>query len=139
MQTAKRVASGRALYAQARREMGGWGDQLQAINDRAIMDRAAALAAKGNLTQAIDTASEVSSSSVMGEARSSIFQWSIERESIRRSQAPAPPEPTRSVDPSPPAASIEPSRPLPMEPAIAPPLPIRTESDPAPSPPVPKQ
>ena len=138
MQTAKRVASGRALYAQARREMGGWGDQLQAINDRAIMDRAAALAAKGNLTQAIDTASEVSSSSVGDEARSSTLQWSIERESIRRSQAPAPPEPTRSVDLSPPAASIEPSRPLPIEPAIAPPLPIRTESDPAPSPPVPK-
>ncbi len=144
MQTARRVASGRALYAEAQREIGGWGDQLQAINDRAIMDRAASLAAKGNLSQAIDTASGVSSSAVGGEARSSISQWSIERESLRRSQAPAPLEPTRGVDASPapldepaPPAFTEPAPPAPSEPAIAPLPPIRAESDPAP-PPVPK-
>ena len=145
MQTARRVVSGRALYAEAQREIGGWGDQLQAIADRAIMDRAAALAAKGNLSQAIDTASGVSSSSVGGEARSSISQWSIERESLRRDLAPAPPEPTRVVEPSPPAATA-PIEPAPPEPAPAPPEPlapaiappIRPESDPAPPPPVPK-
>ena len=148
MQTARRVASGRALYAEAQREIWGWGDQLQAINDRVIMDRAAALAAKGNLSQAIDTASGVSSSAVGGEARSSISQWSTERESLRRSQAPVPAEPIRAVetsplDPAPPAASVEPesASPLPLsnpEPAIAPFPPTRPESDPAPPPPVPK-
>lgn len=142
MQTARRVVSGRALYAQAQREIGGWGDQLQAISDRAIMDRAAALAAKGNLSQAIDTASGVSSSSVGSEARSSISQWSIERESLRRLQAPASPEPTRAADPLPPGTSMEPAPPRPMEPSPpmepALPLPIRTESDPFPPSPVPK-
>lgn len=142
MQTARRVASGRALYAEAQREIGGWGDQLQAINDRMVMDRAVALAAKGNLSQAIDMASGVSSSAVGGEARSSISQWSTERESLRQYQAPAPPEPTRGVDASPPVpmepAPPEPMKPAPVEPAIAPPLPIRTESDPAPPPTVPK-
>ena len=144
MQTARRVASGRALYAEAQREIGGWGDQLQAINDRAIMDRAAALAAKGNLSQAIDTASGVSSSAVGGEARSSISQWSVERESLRRSQAPVPAEPIRAVetlDPAPPAASVEPESASPLanpEPAIVPLPPTRPESDPAPPPPVPK-
>ena len=145
IQTARQVASGRSLYSEAQREIGGWGDQLQAIADRAIMERAAALAAKGNLSQAIDTASGVSSGAVGGEARSSISQWSTERESLRRYQAPAPPEPVRAVEPSPSAAAVElaPVEPIPpasapLQPSIAPLPPIRTESDPAPPPPAAK-
>ncbi len=149
IQTARRIASGRALHGEATREIYGWGDQLQAIADRAIMDRAAALAAKGNLSQAIDTASSVSSSAVSGEARSSISQWASEREQIRRSQqapAPAPVDPAppvrtddpvpASVEPAPPPQAVEPAPVSPADPEPAPvdlapaPPPPRTEPEP---------
>jgi hypothetical protein len=131
IQTARRIASGRALHGEAQREIYGWGDQLQAIVDRATLDRAAALAAKGNLSQAIDTASSVSSSAVSGEARSSISQWASEREQIRRSQAPAP----APVEPAPPARADEPAA---VEPAPPPratdPVPAPVSPDPVPAP-----
>ncbi len=149
IQTARRIGYGRSLYGEAQRDIYGWGDQLQAIADRAIMERANALAAKGNLSQAIDTASGVSSSAVSGEARSSISQWSAERESIRRSQAPpepVAPEPTRrNADPivptepapEPPAASpsAAPAPPASTAPEPVPPVaPTRPDSDPVPPP-----
>lgn len=102
IQTARKIASSRALYGDAQRSIGGWGDQLQAIADRATMERAAALAARGNLTQAIDTASAVSSSSVYREAQSSIAQWSSERAVIRRSRSAETIELRRDPEPSPP-------------------------------------
>ena len=111
IQTARKIESSRALYGDAQRSIGGWGDQLQAIADRATMERAAALAAQGSLTQAIDIASGVSSSLVSREAQSSISQWSSERAAIRRS---------RSVEVTEPKRDPEPQRspePLPSEPA----------------------
>ena len=87
IQTAQKIASSRALYASAQRSIGGWGDQLQAIADRATMERAVALAAQGSLSQAIDTASAVTTSSVYREAQSSISQWSSERAAMRRSRS----------------------------------------------------
>jgi hypothetical protein len=148
IQTARRIGSGRALYGEAQRDIYGWSDQIQAIADRDIMDRATALAAKGNLSQAIDTASGVSSSAVIGEARSAISQWSAERESIRRSQAPpepAPIEPGRQnidpiapTEPEPAPPTAEPPSPAAATPAPAPeplpPGPSRPESDPVPPP-----
>ncbi len=95
IQTARKIGSSRALYGNAQRSIGDWGDQLQAIVDRATMERAAALAAQGNLSQAIDTASAVNSSSVYREAQSSISQWSSERAAIRRSRAAETTEPRR--------------------------------------------
>ena len=108
IQTARKIASTRALYADAQRSIGGWGDQLQAIADRATLERAAALAAQGSLSQAIDTASGVSSSSVSREAQSSISQWSSERATIRRSRSADVTEPKR--DPEPKRDSPEPRR-----------------------------
>jgi len=139
IQTARKIASSRALYGDAQRSIGGWGDQLQAIADRATMERASALAAQGSLTQAIDTALGVSSSSVSREAQSSIAQWSSERAIIRRSRSadgtepkrdsesrrdpePLPPEPvapTRSLEP----AALAPVRSEPPVDPIAPTMP----------------
>jgi len=102
IQTARKIASSRALYANAQRSIGGWGDQLQAIADRATMERATALAAQGSLTQAIDIASGVSSSLVSREAQSSISQWSSERAIIRRSRSADVTEPKRDSEPLPP-------------------------------------
>ena len=117
IQTARKIASSRALYGDAQRSIGGWGDQLQAIADRATIERAAALAAQGNLSQAIDMASGVSSSSVSREAQSSIAQWSSERAAIRRSRSAEVTEPKRDPDPQ---RNPEPQRnsePLPSQPA----------------------
>ncbi len=111
IQTARKIASSRALYGDAQRSIGGWGDQLQAIADRATMERAAALAAQGNLSQAIDMASGVSSSSVSREAQSSIAQWSSERDAIRRSRSAEVTEPKRDPEPQ------RDPEPLPSEPA----------------------
>jgi hypothetical protein len=128
IQTARKIGSNRALYAEAQRSIGGWADQLQAIADRATMERAAALAAQGNLTQAIDTASSVNSSAVSSEARSSISQWSSEREKIRQTREPSynrEPEPTAppSVrDPEPPVTR-EPEQPRRDDPAPVDPAP----------------
>ncbi len=111
IQTARKIASSRALYSDAQRSIGGWGDQLQAIADRSTMERAAALAAQGSLTQAIDIASGVSSSLVSREAQSSISQWSSERAAIRRSRSAEVTEPKRDSDPQ------RDPEPLPSEPA----------------------
>ena len=138
IQTARKIASTRALYADAQRSIGGWGDQLQAIADRATLERAAALAAQGSLSQAIDTASGVSSGAVSREAQSSISQWSSERATIRRSRSADVTEPKR--DPEPKRDSPEPRRdpepqrdPEPFAPeSVAP----SKATDPAPLPPV---
>ena len=111
IQTARKIASSRALYGDAQRSIGGWGDQLQAIADRATMERAASLAAQGNLSQAIDMASGVSSSSVSREAQSSIAQWSSERAAIRRSRS------AEVTEPKPDSGPQRDPDPLPSEPA----------------------
>jgi hypothetical protein len=133
IQTARKIGSNRALYAEAQRSIGGWGDQLQAIADRATMERAAALAARGNLTQAIDTASNVSSSSVSSEARSSISQWSSEREKVRQTRE-APPVSTPEYIPvDPPTSNREPEPPPRRDPEPpAPIVPIREPEPPLP-------
>jgi hypothetical protein len=131
IQTARKIGSSRALYAEAQRSIGGWGDQLQAIADRATMERAAALAARGNLTQAIDAASNVSSSSVSSEARSSISQWSSERDKIRQTRDPAPASPPVSAPTEPPASSRDPE-PLPPRRDPEPPAPVREPEPPLP-------
>jgi hypothetical protein len=132
IQTARKIGSSRALYGDAQRSIGDWGDELQAIVDRATMERAAALAERGNLTQAIDTASAVSSNSVYREAQSSISQWSSERATIRRARAAETaeprrdPEPQRDPEPFPPGASptiapeSPPLSPVRSEPPVAP-------------------
>lgn len=133
IQTARKIASSRALYATAQRSIGGWGDQLQAIADRATMERAAALAERGNLSQAIDTASAVSSSWVYREAQSSIAQWSSERAAIRRARAADTTELRRDSElqrnPEP-LPNIAPSR-TPESPDL---LPVRSEPPVAPIP-----
>ncbi len=134
IQTARKIGANRALYAEAQRSIGGWGDQLQAIADRATMERATALAARGNLTQAIDTASAVSSSAVSGEARSSISQWSSEREKIRQTRDIAPVSTPEAIPVDPPAVNREPEPPSRRDPEPpAPIVPIRDPEPPQPS------
>lgn len=128
IRTAQKISSNRALYGEAQRSIGGWSDQLQAIADRATMERAAALAARGNLSQAIDTASSVSSSAVSSEARGAISQWSQERDKIRQSREPAPVSAPEPIVDQPESREPEPSR---REPE--PPVPQVPVQDPEPT------
>lgn len=97
IQTASRIAPGRALYNDAQRDIDNWADQIQAIADRATLDRATGLAAEGSLSRAIDLASQINSRSMRAEARQAIAQWKVERDQILRSRAadsnPEPPAP----------------------------------------------
>jgi hypothetical protein len=140
VQIANKIRPGRALYAEAQGDVGNWLGQLQAIEDRAALDRAAALAAQGSLSRAIDTAAQVRSGNGLGqEAQESISRWSRQRDEVRRTQepapapaAPAPPLPPTYAEPTPPAA--EPPRRY--EPAPEPP-PRRAEPAPEPVAPAP--
>lgn len=136
IQTAGKIASGRALYGDAQRSIGDWGDQLQAIADRATMERAAALAAQGNLSQAIDTASAVSSSSVYREAQSSISQWSSERAAIRRAREAETIEPRQDSELEPDSEPLTPDDAPTSAPESPDPEPVQSEPlvDPMPPP-----
>jgi hypothetical protein len=110
VQIANKIRPGRALYGEAQGEVGNWLGQLQAIEDRAALDRAAALAAQGSLSRAIDTASQVRSGNGLGqEAQESISRWSRQRDEVRRTQEPAPAPaapllPPTYAEPTPPVA-----------------------------------
>ncbi|MGI0491162.1 hypothetical protein ACN4EG_05075 [Alkalinema pantanalense CENA528] len=109
IKTASRIVPKRALYPEAQKEIANWADQLQAIADRATLDRATGLAAEGYLSRAIELASQVSSRSVSPEAQGAIQQWSRERAEIRRRQEARPAESAESSDPTDSAPSPAPS------------------------------
>jgi hypothetical protein len=148
IRVASAIRPGRSLYWDAQNNIGGWASELRAIEDRAILARAADLAAQGSLSRAIDVASQVSGGPVASEAQQSIGQWSQEREQFRRNAAPAPveaPAPNRSepepppIVEAPPPAAYEPEPaperlPEPVQPVAPPPnsVEVPTESDPAP-------
>ncbi|MBD2325304.1 hypothetical protein [Alkalinema sp. FACHB-956] len=98
IKTANRIAPKRALHREAQQDIANWADQLQAIADRATLDRATGLAAEGSLTRAIELASQVSSRSVYPEAQGAIQQWSRERAEIRRRQELKTADPAESSD-----------------------------------------
>lgn len=100
IKTASRIVPKRALYPEAQQEIANWADQLQAIGDRATLDRAMGLAAEGYLSRAIELASQVSSRSVAPEAQGAIQQWSRERAEIRRRQEAKPAESADSSAPT---------------------------------------
>jgi hypothetical protein len=144
IQVANKIRPGRALYAEAQGNIGGWAAELRAIEDRAILARAENLASQGSLTRAIETASQISDGVVAPEARSSISEWTQQREEVRRSAPPPepayaestpPPEPTYSEPALPEPAYVEPApppEPAYVEPAPAPEAIVPTEPEPAP-------
>ncbi len=85
---ARKIESGRALYDDARKNIGNWTAQIQIKEDRPILTRAENLAARGSLTAAIETASQIGAGRALyREAQSSIAIWRKERDAIWEAQA----------------------------------------------------
>jgi len=84
---AQKVASGRVLYGEAQSLVDRWETELivraQIAADRPILDRARSLAAGGDLSAAINVASQISPGRVLyGEAQSAIGSWQAERDRL---------------------------------------------------------
>jgi len=113
IQTAAKIPSGRALYAQAQAGIQQWTAQIQIAQDRPILDQARALAGQGNLGAAIDTAYQIADGRALsGEAQQEIGRWQAELDAIERDrrrddyppeeESPAFPRPSyRDSDPTP--------------------------------------
>lgn len=83
IEVARKIESGRALYDDAREQIGNWTAQIQIKEDRPILTRAENLAAKGSLSAAIETASQIGAGRALyREAQNSITIWKKEREAI---------------------------------------------------------
>ncbi len=83
IEVARKIESGRALYDKAREQIGNWTAQIQIKEDRPILTRAENLAARGSLSAAIETASQIGAGRALyREAQSSIAIWKKEREAI---------------------------------------------------------
>lgn len=134
IQAAGKISSSRALYRDAQARVGEWVAQIQAVEDRPILNEADALANEGRLTDAIARASDIGSSrAIYGEAQSRIADWSERRRQIRAASEP-PPEPSSSRAASEETApSSEPARRAPPEPA---PPPLQNNGEPPPLEPV---
>jgi hypothetical protein len=136
IQTADKISSSRALYRDAQARAGEWVAQIQAAEDRPILNEADVMANEGRLSDAIARASDIGSNRAMyGEAQSRISDWSERRRQIRAASEP-PPESSSSSssqEAAPPPESNAP-RVIPPEPA---PPPLQNNGEPPPLEPVP--
>lgn len=90
IQVAQGIRQGRALYKEAQAAIANWAYQLEVGRDRPLLNQAYALADRGNLTGAIDTAAQIGSGSALsGEAQGAIANWRSQL-SPRRQNRPTP-------------------------------------------------
>ncbi len=118
--TANKIRVGRALYAEAQTNAGGWIAQLQAIVDRGTLNQATALAEQGSLSRAIDVAATIGyGRSLYREAQGAIARWAEQRAVILRARESVPspsgsiavPPESNSNDPAPPSPDPQPPEP----------------------------
>lgn len=72
---ASQITSGRALYKEAQDKIASWTAEIQRFQDQPILDRAREFANVGNLSTAIEVASQIRSGALAGEAQSDIATW----------------------------------------------------------------
>ena len=83
IEAAAKIRAGRALYAEAQGAIDDWVAQIQIAEDRPILNDAYALASQGNLSQAINVASQIGyGRALSGEAQGAIANWVAERDAI---------------------------------------------------------
>lgn len=93
---ASKIKNGRALYKEAQAKSTEWLKQLQITQDKPILAQANELASKGNLSDAINIAAQISyGRALYDEAQGAIGRWKAEREALsapppQRRQASAP-------------------------------------------------
>jgi soluble cytochrome b562 len=119
IQTADKISSNRALYRDAQARAGEWVAQIQAVEDRPILNDADTLASEGRLSDAIARASDIGSNRAMyGEAQSRISDWAERRRQIRAASEPPPAErsTSRTEDSEPEPAPEQSEAPAPQPP-----------------------
>ncbi|UBF24436.1 hypothetical protein K9N68_22430 [Kovacikia minuta CCNUW1] len=81
IQTANKIRPNRSLYRDAQVSIKGWTEQIQITADRPILNKAKTLADGGNLSAAIDMASQISSDRALHpEAQAAIAGWIAQQE-----------------------------------------------------------
>lgn len=129
VQTAEKIGSGRALYRDARDDIYNWVGQIQAVEDRPILNEAEALANEGRLSAAIARASDIGYNRAMyGEAQSQIAAWADQRRQAEEANQPQPAPPQENSQP--PDSPSRSSEPLPVDGPTSAPI----DRAPAPSP-----
>ncbi|MBW4490506.1 MAG: hypothetical protein KME12_22230 [Trichocoleus desertorum ATA4-8-CV12] len=124
IEVAGKIRSGRALHEEAQGAVSDWVAQIQIAEDRPILNDAYALASQGNLSQAINLASQIGyGRALSGEAQGAIANWTAERDAIIAArEAEARQAAAQSEPPSEPPAQPENSVPTDeaLEPAVPP-------------------
>ncbi|MGB3202507.1 MAG: hypothetical protein WBA99_16495 [Nodosilinea sp.] len=114
IQAASVITLPRALRSEAQGWIYIWTNDLQVMEDRPVLNRAQALAAQGNLSQAIAEASGIRPNRALyDEAKAAIAGWqreiaaaerarlrALQEAAARRAELAAPPEPTPAIDPA---------------------------------------
>jgi hypothetical protein len=81
--TAGQIRSNRPLYPEAQKAITNWVAQVQTVQDRPILDAAAALAAQGRFDAAIATASQIPPERALyGQAQAAIASWTAQKAAI---------------------------------------------------------
>ena len=87
IQEATKIASGRALYKEAQTAIAQWTRTIQLAEDSPILEEANALASRGAVGAAINTAYQIAPGRVLyDEAQTAIAQWNAQLEATRRSR-----------------------------------------------------
>jgi hypothetical protein len=85
IRVAAKIRVGRSLYPEAQTAIGDWVAQIQVAEDQAIVDRAQGLAAAGNLSAAIDVASQIAPDRPLyRQVQGDLSSWVRERDAIWR-------------------------------------------------------
>jgi soluble cytochrome b562 len=94
--TAEQIGSNRYLYDDAQQAIAGWVGEIQTKEDRPILNEAESLARNGQLSSAINRASDISPGRALyGEAQDRIAAWSSELNPS------SPPSPVAEEEPPP--------------------------------------
>jgi hypothetical protein len=84
IQAAQQIRPGRPLYSEAQTIVEDWIAQVQAAEDRPVLEAALALAAQGRLEAAIITASQIANGRPLyGQAQTAIAQWRSQLQPIQ--------------------------------------------------------
>lgn len=109
IKAAEKIAAGRALYAEAQAAIPGWTVEKQIVEDRPILDRAAAIAKEGKLEAAITYAAQIPPGRALyEETQAAMATWQAQLEALQA--ASSPPEGV-----APPAETDEPPAPVETE------------------------
>lgn len=83
IQAARQVKQQRALYSEAQAAVSEWVGQIQIVEDRPILEKAANLAAEGSLIAAIQTAYSITAGRPLyNEAQAAIARWRSQLDAV---------------------------------------------------------